>query len=202
MKLLDKMTRFEGFETNWQRLIIQGAVIMFAGWFMALASAVNPDAIILSARGFSWLPASGVFILALGILECIDAFFTKHQRDFTQNLQVGVFDVVVGALTIVSISGTVTRLSMMIATFLLVRGMVRIGFVYSLKLPHKYSTALGGIVSIILGILLFQQWPTDEGWFVSLCLNIEISFRGWAGISFALWLRSQKKKEFNNSAFL
>jgi len=34
--------------------------------------------------------------------------------------------------------------------------------------------------------------PTAEGWFISFCLNIEIAFRGWAGISFALWVRKQK----------
>lgn len=194
MSLLKKMTRFEGFESDWRRLIIQGATLLLAGCFMALASVINPGAMVLSAREFSWLPVSGIFILILGILECIDAFFAKQQRDFTQNLQVGVLDIVVGTLTIASVSGTVARLSMMIAAFLIVRGMVRIGFVYSLKLPHKCSTALGGVVSIILGILVFQQWPTDEGWFVSLCLNIEIAFRGWAGISFALWLKKQTKE--------
>lgn len=195
MRLLEKISHFEGFEADWRRLMIQGVSILFAGCFMALASALNPGAVVLAAREFSWLPVSGIFILALGILECIDAFFAKHQRDFTQNLQVGVFDFVVGGLIIFSVSGTVSRLSMLIAAFLIVRGMVRIGFVYSLDLPNKYSTALGGLVSVILGILIFQQWPTDQGWFVSLCLNIEIAFRGWAGISFALWIKKQKKKQ-------
>ena len=193
MRVLKKMARFEGFDSDWRRLIIQSTTLLLAGCFMALASVVNPDAVVLSARSFSWLPVSGIFIFVLGVLECIDAFLAKQQRDFTQNLQVGVLDVVVGALTIASVSGTVARLSMMIAAFLIVRGMVRIGFVYALKLPHKFSTTLGGLVSILLGILVFQQWPTEEGWFVSLSLNIEIAFRGWAGISFALWVKKQNK---------
>ncbi|MCK4842347.1 MAG: hypothetical protein KAT04_10795 [Methylococcales bacterium] len=186
------MSRFEGFEMDWRRLIIQGLVIMLAGGFMALASVINSDALILSARGFSWLPASGIFILSLGLLECLDAFLAKEQRDVLQNLQVGVLDVVIGGLIICSISGEVIRLSVMISAFLIVRGIVRLALVFALSLPHKISNSFGGIVSITLGILIFLEWPTLEGWFFSLSLNIEIFFRGWAGVSFALWVREQK----------
>jgi len=193
MKLFEKLTRFEGFDQDWRRLIVQWIIIMAVGVFLALASIANTDVIVLSARQFSWLPVSGMIIFILGLLECLDAFLAKQQRDVIQNLQVGVLDTVIGALIILSISGSFSRLSMMIAAFLIVRGIVRIALAYALDLPHKISTSLAGTISIILGVLVFQQWPTEEGWFVSLCLNIEIAFRGWAGISFALWVRKQNK---------
>ena len=63
---------------------------------------------------------------------------------------------------------------------------------YALELPHKISTSMAGVVSIILGFLIFQEWPTPDGWFISLGLNIEIAFRGWTGITFALWVRKQQ----------
>jgi uncharacterized membrane protein HdeD (DUF308 family) len=46
-------------------------------------------------------------------------------------------------------------------------------------------------VSVILGILICFEWPTNEGWFLSLSLNIEIAFRGWAMIMFSLWLKKK-----------
>jgi uncharacterized membrane protein HdeD (DUF308 family) len=79
----------------------------------------------------------------------------------------------------------------MISAFLLLRGIVRLAFVFTLKLPHKLSTALAGLVSIVLGILVFMGWPTSAAWFLSLCLSLEITFRGWAGISFALWVKNK-----------
>lgn len=193
MRLLEKLSRFEGFEMDWRRLIIQGFFIMLAGISMALASIVNPEGVILSAMGFSWLPVSGMILIILGLLECLDAFLAKEQRDVIQNMQVGVLDIVIGILIVGSISGIVSRITMMIAAFLIVRGIIRIFFVYALKLPHKLTTLIAGGIAIIMGILLSQEWPTAEGWFVSLCLNIEIAFRGWAVISFALWVRQQKK---------
>lgn len=189
-----KLFRLRKMKLDWRRFIIQGIIIMFVGALMSLASVVNPDAIILSARGFSWLPASGMFIILLGIIGCFEALFAKEQREFLQNLQVGVLDMVVGTLMILSFAGTLSRLSIMISAFLIVRGIVRIILVYSLKLPYKLSTVTGGVISIILGILVFQEWPTSEGWFISLCLNIEITFRGWAVISFALWVKKQNNK--------
>ncbi len=192
MKLLEKLTRFEGFDMDWRRLIIQWIIVMLAGIFIALASVTNTDVMVLSARQFSWLPVSGMMVFILGLLECLDALLAKQQRDVIQNLQVGVLDSVVGALIILSVSGSVSRLSMMIAAFLIVRGIVRITLAYALNLPHKISTSVAGGISVILGVLVFQEWPTAEGWFISFCLNVEIAFRGWAGISFALWVRKQK----------
>ena len=177
---------------DWRRLIVQWFIVMFLGVFMALASVINPDAIVLSAREFSWLPMSGMLIFVLGLLECLDALLAKKQRDVLQNLQVGVLDTVVGALIFLSVSGTIYRLSLMIAAFLMVRGIVRIILAYALELPLRLTTSLGGLVSIISGFLIFQEWPVPDGWFISLCLNIEIAFRGWAGITFALWIRRQQ----------
>lgn len=192
MKLLEKLSRFEGFEMDWRRLLIQGMITLLTGVFLGLISTLKPDVMVMNVRGFSLLPLSGAYLSILGLLECLDAFFAKHQRDVVQNLQVGVLDVVVGILIVFSMTGSISRVSMMISAFLIVRGLVRIIFVFSLKLPNKISTAMGGLISVILGILVFLEWPTAAAWFVSFCLGVEIAFRGWAGISFALWVRKQK----------
>jgi uncharacterized membrane protein HdeD (DUF308 family) len=191
MNAFKKFFSYERFETDWRRLLVQGALIVLTGATLAMASALNPNAVVLTARFLSWLPASGMVILSLGLLECLDAALAKETRDFLQNLQVGVLDAVIGGLIILSVTEDPSRLSMMIATFLIVRGIVRITLVHALKLPHTLATSMGGLVSIIMGFLLWKQWPTGEGWFISLCLNTEIAVRGWAMMTFALWIRSQ-----------
>ncbi len=133
-----------------------------------------------------------MIILALGLLECLDAFFATEQRDFFQNLQVGVLDSVVGGLITLSVAESPDRLSMMIAAFLIARGIVRIVLVYALHLPQTLFTLLCGLVSIVMGLCLWQQWPFNAGWFMSFCLSIEIAFRGWAMMMFALWVRKRQ----------
>lgn len=192
MNLLEKLFSYERFEMDWRRLLVQGALIVLTGATLAMASALNPDAMVLTARHLSWLPVSGMVILSLGLLECLDAALAKEARDFLQNLQVGVLDVVIGGLIILSVTEEPARLSMMIATFLIVRGIVRITLAHALRLPHSFATTLGGLLSVIMGFLIWKEWPTSDGWFLSLCLNSEIAIRGWAMMTFALWVRTQK----------
>jgi uncharacterized membrane protein HdeD (DUF308 family) len=194
MNLLENFS-YNRFEMDWRRLLVQGVLIVLTGATLAMASALNPDAIVMTARHLSWLPVSGMVILSLGLLECLDAAFAKETRDFLQNLQVGVLDAVIGGLIILSITEEPARLSMMIATFLIVRGIVRITLAHALRLPHNLATSVGGLITIIMGFLIWKEWPTSEGWFISLCLNAEIAVRGWAMMTFALWVRTQKSDE-------
>ncbi len=195
MNLFEKFFSYERYEMDWRRLLVQGALILMTGVTLTLASILNPHAIVLTARMLSWLPVSGMVILSLGLLECLDAILAKEMRDFLQNLQVGVLDAVIGGSIILSVTAEPARLSMMIATFLMVRGIVRITLVYMLRLPHPLSTSLGALASILMGVLIWIEWPSAEGWFLSLCLNLEIAVRGWAMMTFALWVRNRKTEE-------
>jgi uncharacterized membrane protein HdeD (DUF308 family) len=191
MTLLDKLSQAHQFDLNWQRQCVQGSIILLTGLTFSLASVLQSDAIVMSATYYSWLPVCGIIILALGLLGYLDAFFAKEQRDFFQNLHVATLDTVIGSLIILSIPETLIRLSLMIAAFLIVRGMIRITLVCTLRLPQKILTSSTGLISIATGLMLWLEWPTADGWFLSLCLSVEIAFRGWAMIMFGVWLKKK-----------
>ncbi|MEQ1637991.1 MAG: hypothetical protein ABL903_15010 [Methylococcales bacterium] len=190
---MTNLPRFGNFKIGWHHLLVQGTGILVTGGLLALASIFNANTMILFASELSWLPVSGMVILTLGILECIEAFLAKEAREFQHNVQVGVLDSVVGGMIILSVAEDLVRFGMMLAAFLITRGSVRIIMVYSLQLPNKISTACAGLVSVILGVMLWQQWPFTGGWFLSLCLNIEIMFRGWSTVMFAFWIKKQNQ---------
>ncbi len=195
MNPFKKFFRSERFEMDWRRLIAQGIVIMLIGVGLVLVSSVRSNVIILSAKELSWLPASGMVILALGLVECLDAFLANETRDFLQNLQVGVLDTVIGALIIFSVAEEPARFSFMIASYLIARGIVRITLIYAMQLPRAALSSIGGFLSIVMGFMIWLGWPSTAGWFLSLCLNIEIAVRGWAIIIFALWVKKQKEED-------
>jgi uncharacterized membrane protein HdeD (DUF308 family) len=192
MNPFKKFFRAERFDMDWRRLVVQGVVIMLIGVGLVLIGIVRSNVVILSAKELSWLPISGMVILALGVVECLDAFLAKETRDFLQNLQVGVLDVVIGALIVFSVAEEPSRFSLMISSYLIARGIVRITLIYAMQLPNAAISSIGGFASIIMGFMIWMGWPSTGGWFLSLCLNIEIAIRGWAVIIFALWVRKQK----------
>lgn len=195
MNPFKKFFQAERFEMDWRRLIAQGLVIMLIGITLILLCIVRSHVIILSAKGLSWLPASGMVVLALGVVECLDAFLAKETRDFLQNLQVGVLDLVIGGMIVFSVAEEAERFSLMIASYLVARGIVRITLIYAMQLPRAALSSVGGFISIVMGFMIWMEWPSNDGWFMSLCLNIEIAVRGWVVIVFALWVKKQKELE-------
>jgi uncharacterized membrane protein HdeD (DUF308 family) len=131
----------------------------------------------------------------MGLLECLDAFLAKETRDFLQNLQVGALDAVIGGLILFSVAEEPERFSLMLAAFLMVRGIVRVPLVYALGLPRAGLTFLG-MLSFLMGLMVWMGWPSKSGWFLSFCINIEIAIRGWAMLIFALWVKKQKTEKF------
>lgn len=192
MKLFNDSSRHERFNMSWLRQLLQGAAIFSFGSLLVFASALNPNAVVMSARSFSWLPLCGMVILAMGLLECLDAALAREQRDFFQNLQVGVLDAVVGGLILFSVAETPERVSLMIAAFLVTRGIVRIALTRALRLPNSLSTSICGGISLLAGLLVFAQWPSPAAWFIALCLSFEIASRGWAMMMFSFWVRKQQ----------
>ena len=199
MKLRENFSNLEYAGTDWRRLLFRGIVMLIAGTLLVFSTLFKPDVIIMQIRDFSWLPVCGVVIFIVGCLECFDAAITKDLRSFFLNLQNGVLDVVVSGLIIFSIGDDPIRLSLLIAAFLMIKGIFRLTLAYATQLPNMVSTSVGAGVSIFLGLLIWLEWPSSAVWFLALCLSAEIGLRGWAGIMFAYWVKAHNNQEPVNS---
>ena len=195
MNLREKFSKTGYVGTDWRRLLIRGSLMLFIGVGLVIATIFKPDVIIMQVRDFSWLPVCGFVVLAVGMLECFDAAIAKKLEEFFLNLQNGVLDVVVAGLIIFSIGDDPTRLSLLITAFLIVKGIFRLTLAYATKIPNIVSTSVGAVVSIILGLLIWLEWPSSAAWFLAFCLSAEIGLRGWALMMFAFWIRAQKERE-------
>ncbi len=192
MSLSEKFAGFERFSTDWRRLFGRGLTQLLIGVALTIAAIFNPDGSLMHAGEFSWLPMAAFIILFVGLLECLDAIIAKELRDFFLHLQNGVLDVVVALLIVFSISGHPGRLSLLLVAYLLVKAIIRIILIYATRLTQRTSAVVGSAVSILLGLLMWAQWPSSEAWFLAFCLSADIGLRGWSLMMFGLWLREQK----------
>lgn len=161
MKLREKFSNLEYAGTDWRRLLFRGIVMLIAGTLLVFSTLFKPDVIIMQIRDFSWLPVCGVVIFIVGCLECFDAAITTDLRSFFLNLQNGVLDVVVSGLIIFSIGDDPIRLSLLIAAFLIIKGIFRLTLTYATQLPNSVSTSVGAVISIFLGLLIWLEWPSQ-----------------------------------------
>lgn len=188
------LTRFEEFGTDPRRLKYRGLALLIVGACLAFASLLNPNASLMHATEFSWLPASGFVLLIVGFSECFDALIAKNDRDFFVHLPVGLLDVSVGILTIFSINGKPDRLGLLLAAFMINKGIWRMIAAYGTNLPHRRPVLIGAWFSVILGILIGIVWPKAPAWFLSASLNIDFILRGWALVVLAGWVQAQKER--------
>ncbi|MDT8407791.1 MAG: hypothetical protein RQ715_11125 [Methylococcales bacterium] len=183
----------ESYGRKWWLRAFLGVVLLLVGFYLALSSLFNSTVVIMMAKGFSWLPLSGLIIMLLGFEECVEAYFSRELRELHHNLQVGILDFVVGGLIVLSVGAAPERLVLLIAAFLLVRGFVRMVLVQVLQLPNKLLTSFFGLTAVVLGGLLAFDVFADQAAFVAFAVNLEIAFRGWAMLSFAWWVRNRNQ---------
>jgi uncharacterized membrane protein HdeD (DUF308 family) len=163
-------------------------------WFLALGIAL----IVLGtiAVGMSVLTtfvtvlAYGVLLIIAGIAQSIGAFWSREWSGFFLSLLSGILYLVVGVMFVLHPGAAALALTLLLAAFLLVSGVFRIVAAFSLRLPHWGWPLVSGILNVLLGLLIWAQWPLSGLWVIGLFVGIELIFGGWTWVMIALALRS------------
>ncbi|MDP3010746.1 MAG: hypothetical protein Q8N30_16975 [Methylococcales bacterium] len=195
MSFRDKFSEFSHLGTDWQRVLTRGVLMLVIGVTLIALTIFKPNVMLFHVRDTSWFPVCGFVLLAVGLLECFDALIAKELKDFFLNLQNGILDVVVAVLLVLSSGDDPVRLSLLIAAFLMIKGIFRIIISYAINSANVTATRIGAGLSILFGLFIWMQWPSSAAWFLAFCLSSEIALRGWATLTLALWLQSQQVPE-------
>jgi uncharacterized membrane protein HdeD (DUF308 family) len=144
--------------------IILGVVAVGASVFVTLASVVL----------FGWL------LLVGGVLSAVHAFWQKQWSGFFVDLAMGILYVVVGFMVVGNPLAAAETLTLLIALFLFMGGIFRIVAALAGKFQNSFWVLLNGIVTLVLGIMIWRQWPLSGLWVIGLFIGIELIFYGWS----------------------
>lgn len=135
----------------------------------------------------TWL--FGFLLLGGGIAEVINAFHAGRWSGTLIHLLIGLMYVVVGLMIIEQPEDSAIQLTLIIAFFLIIGGIFRIVFSLNDRFPGWQWVLLNGGVSLLLGMMIYKQWPASGLWVIGLFVGIELLFNGWSWIILALSLR-------------
>jgi uncharacterized membrane protein HdeD (DUF308 family) len=165
------------------------------GWFFVLGIAMA----VLGTIAIGWACIAtltitavwvfGFLLLAGGIAEVINSFWAGRWSGTLVHLLIGVLYTVVGFMIIDQPENSAIQLTLIIAIFLIVGGIFRIVFAISERFAGWGWVLLNGGVTLLLGILIYKQWPASGLWTIGLFVGIDLIFNGWAWIMLALGLR-------------
>ncbi|HEV2730276.1 MAG TPA: hypothetical protein VGV15_09615, partial [Terriglobales bacterium] len=79
--------------------------------------------------------------------------------------------------------------TLLFASFFTVIGIFRMIAAIRLKFPNWGWAVFDGTVTLLLGILLWAEWPWSGFWFLGLSIGISLLLRGWSYVMLALAVR-------------
>lgn len=138
--------------------------------------------------------AFGFLMLAGGIAEIISAFWAGKWSGTLIHLLIGILYTVVGIMIVDSPEVSAIQLTLLLGFFLMFSGILRIVFALSEQFTGWGWVLLNGAVTLLLGMLIYKQWPASGLWVIGLFIGIEMIFNGWAWIMLSLALKPREVK--------
>ncbi len=123
--------------------------------------------------------ALGVALLVMGALELVHALQVRAWKNFFLHLCLGALYLVGGGMITMHPLVSEINLTLLLAFFFIVGGLVRIIFSLTHHIVNKGWQIFNGAISFILGLLIWQQWPEAGLWIFGTFMGINAIFTGW-----------------------
>jgi len=123
----------------------------------------------------------GFLMIIGGIARTFFAFKAQSWGKGILAFVLGILTLVVGLVMVFRPVLGLTSLTLVLVAYLVIDGIVEIFEAFDLKPLKGWGWMLfGGIVSMLLGIMIWRQWPVSGAWAIGILLGIKLIFAGVA----------------------
>ena len=124
-----------------------------------------------------------------GSAHAVGAFWTRDWPSFFSHLLIGLLYLVVGFVSLEEPLQFAAGLTLMLAAFLMVGGLYRIILTLRFRFEHWGWMLANGIITFVLGVMIWRQWPFSGTWVIGTFIGIEMLFSGWTWLVLGLSMR-------------
>jgi uncharacterized membrane protein HdeD (DUF308 family) len=154
------------------------------GWFVGLGLLLVALGVIALASSVLFTIASvlffGFLLIFVGALQTLHAIIAKRWGGFFMDLVIGLLNGAVGVVIVTNPQAAAEAVTLVIALFLILGGVFRIALALAIRFQHLIWLALHGAISVLLGVLILQQWPLSGLWVIGLFIGIDMICNGWS----------------------
>ena len=171
---------------NWFWFVLLGISLILLG-AVALGSVVITSLAVAAVIG--------VLLIMGGVFEAIGAAWCRGWSGFFLHLLSGILSIVIGVLFLRAPVGALAALTLLLAFFLMTGGVFKIVTSLSYRFAAWGWALAGGVIDVLLGLMIWQEWPASALWVIGLFVGINFIFRGVNWIALGLALRSLPRLE-------
>ncbi len=165
-------------------MIAVGVIVMLLGLLIMASPLV---------AGISVAIMVGVMLIFGGIAQLVFAF--KSDLGLFA-MALGVLTVVIGGYMLSDPGVALTALTIFLAAYLIISGISEALMALQARPLDGWGWALfSGILSIILGVMIWAQTPLSGAWAIGILIGIRIFFSGWALLMLGFAARGVAKAE-------
>jgi uncharacterized membrane protein HdeD (DUF308 family) len=174
------MNGVEALRHNWGWLLAFGCLMVLVGMFAITYS------VIFTLITVFWL---GWVLIVAGVVEGVQAIRHRDRGHLIWYILEALLAIVIGVLLLRSPGTGALAITLLLATYFVIAGIFRIVAALTFRLPHWGWGLFNGILTLILGIIVWGGWPVTAFWVLGLFLGITLVFRGFTWIMLSLALR-------------
>jgi len=178
---------FGELKKNWAWMLSLGIVMVILG-VIGLGMTVLFNEIVVMYFGFLLLFGSGV--------QLMQAFRAEAWKGRVWHVLIALVYIVGGIIAVTEPVIAGMTLALLIAWTLIVIGVLRLFMALQMRGAAGWLwTLLGGVLSVVLGVMIINEWPQSGLWVIGLFVAIEILFAGWSQIMIALAAKNYTAKD-------
>ena len=164
------------------------------GWSIGLSTLM----IIAGVLAIVIPPVAGLAVLLVvawllifsGAFHFVFAWHTRTAGGTVWELLLGILYLAVGVYALFHPAAGLASLTLLLAAYLFVEGVLEL--VLSVRLRPMHGAGwllLDGIVTLILGVLIWRTWPSSTEWVIGTLVGISMLFSGISRLAISLAAR-------------
>jgi uncharacterized membrane protein HdeD (DUF308 family) len=164
------------------RLSIAWGVLLIIFGMLAIGS---PFLAAVAVNGvIAWL------IVLAGVVHLVLAFHAHGAGSMSWKLLVGIAYLCFGGYLILHPVLGVASLTLVLASLFLIEGILNVILFFKMR-PMRGSSwmLIDGIITLLLGLMIYMQWPSSAAWAVGTLVGVSMIFSGVARVAMSSSVR-------------
>ncbi len=162
---------------NWFWLLLLGIFLILVG-FVAITYPL--------VATLTTVELFGVLMLIGGVAQIISGIWTRRWGGFFVNLLCGLMTLFVGVVFLERPLTAAVGFTLLLAMFFLATGAIRIVIAFAQRFSGWGWTVLSGVISLFLGLLIWQNLFASALWVIGTFVGIDLIFNGWSWVMLGL----------------